>query len=388
MSICQTYYTVSLEKHNFVIYENKREKGNHSIHIIDANGSDCVRLDHSGLAESNEITLSGLGFKPICNLSNDLNAGAGTRLMIKSMLIFTMKYNPVYDMVLFKDDATFECHLDRNVSIKIHLNLHNFVCYGKTWYERYFGATPLEEDDFQKMDTSRQLLSNTFEGKSFNLFWSESISRIRSMSDEMFIAARESIESFYEKCQSEHATWQQLFYNLFAREQDAFIYSKFGQTFACILFLEMRKYIKDTFIKYGNHDLHMQITRATIESYPEFNETSIQQTTTPPRRKILATNRLNRPNLFKNNIDKYANSNNNSFEFEPMPWTNEMLDTMNEEEEMGGGCRKQRMQMKQRTRRSRKMIGTPELPTLAAWLLDKSSKSILKKRRNTRKYAH
>lgn len=62
--------------------------------------------------------------------------------MIKGFLTFLIEKEPELQTILFYDTSTFACNfLNDDYSFDISLPYHNFIVYGKTWYERSLNAT-------------------------------------------------------------------------------------------------------------------------------------------------------------------------------------------------------------------------------------------------------
>ena len=275
---------------------------------MDANGKDCVQIMYQGYDPDAELVLSGLKYKPICSIDSPMSNGLPTRLMIKSVLLFAVQQFPQFDRICFKDDSTFDCQIkDTDYSTQIHASIHNFVIYGKTWYERHFNAECYYPDTRTNMDISLQKLRESIDVE-FDVFWKEVFHLSRP---EWLMKMKSDLDTFYTMSKSQKKSWMHLFYHLFSREADAFVQKTYGSTISCNLYNEMKDWIKATFIKFDD-DIHMYIMRDSIQSYPEVTHILFEEDRNPKhRQKINDKTSLFREALFANlNLDMNSNASN------------------------------------------------------------------------------
>jgi hypothetical protein len=203
--------------------------------------------------------------------------------MIKTKFVYLFQTNPNHHSILFKDSLSLDCALDNRTVVSVPSNVHNFVCYGKTLYQRCLGAEMIEEIDKQRARQSIELLSASFEHVPFETFWREAM-RMSSIHPRIIEKLKHVIKLLFAKLQTH--SWMHLFYNLFAREPDAEIYRLFGEIMPCILFLEMQNWILRKFIMFDYTDIHMKLDRTTVESYPEWTTPSSSPIKGGTRRRV------------------------------------------------------------------------------------------------------
>lgn len=78
-----------------------------------------------------------------CNKSGTLESGDGTRQMIGFSLSIVKQFCPWVERFLFRDASSKTC----NTGTEIRLAYMYIALYGKTWYERHFGAKLLDRED-------------------------------------------------------------------------------------------------------------------------------------------------------------------------------------------------------------------------------------------------
>lgn len=253
----------------------------HFIRVIDKYGKDCIHMYYDIIEdEPAELTLYGLSFKPTCLIGRDMHRGKPTDYMIKVLLMYAMKELPQFDIVTLKDLSHFECILPENKhSIEIDLPTHNFFVYGKTWYERKFGAKLYEFPEFEKkLEAAVQKLHThidiSFEQFMKNTFNHIGVNRIRA---KWYTTVMKDIKQLY----SSDKTWIQFFYDLFSKDPDAYITKKYGSQMACMLFYQCMKYLVNMFDINNLQGYDWYISRNTIESYDEFTNVRYSQVTYP-----------------------------------------------------------------------------------------------------------
>jgi hypothetical protein len=201
----------------------------------------------------------------------DMESGKPTRDMIRALLVFVMKTVKSIPDIAFLDQSSFDClAMDGQHVFEINLCLQNFILYGKTWYERYFGAITYYTEDAPKMAESNKLLEQSYTNISFDQFMKEAL-RYTSNADWVTLI-REKIAKPYNDNQS--LSWRSFFKTIFNRSD-----------IACNLYEELRPYIQHTFIKFPFNELHMRIERSTIESYSEFNSLEFVEDPSPTHKK-------------------------------------------------------------------------------------------------------
>jgi hypothetical protein len=277
------YYLAQVEGLQFVIYDREQE-GLHKISIVDKKGEDCIFLHDLPGNDPTDLILSGLSYKPICTVGDPMKRGRETRLMIKTILFFCMQKYETYQTVSFKDDTSFDCRIVQDMTIQIPMDVYNIILYGKTWYQRYFGAIPIYDDHARKLQESHDLLQHSI-NIPFEKFWKDATMRTGMHNIvSRFPDIKSNISILYVALKETGETWQKLFYNLFSVESDAYVCNKYGTTLPCIIYIELSDYILNNFIKFM-HGIDMVIPRSTIEAY-DINPV-FQETIDPPHMKTV-----------------------------------------------------------------------------------------------------
>jgi hypothetical protein len=348
------YYTVKTESGNFQILDEIKDNIQY-FRIIDRNGKDCMQIRHMMNESPPELVLSGVSYKPNCTMHMDMESGKPTRDMIRALLVLVMKTVKSVPDIAFLDQSSFDClAMDGQHVFEINLCLHNFILYGKTWYERYFGAIPFYTEDTPKMAESNQLLEQSYTNISFEQFIKEAL-RYTSNADWVTVI-REKIVKPYNENQS--LSWRSFFKTIFNRSD-----------IACNLYEELRPYIQHNFIKFPFNEFHMRIERSIIESYSEFNSLDFVEDGSPTHRKkvINTSNAI----LHLNGL----NYNSNSSNFANFLNTSDYDINNNEESAMKGG---------KRTTRRRKIYAVKQHGSYQMYMSNSKGRPN-KKTRNDRK---
>jgi hypothetical protein len=292
----EKYVRATLNEYTFQILDYQ-EGSRHFIRLIDRHGKDCIHMYYDDIEDEDvELTLYGLSYKPTCLIGRDMHNGKPTEYMIKSLLIYAMKELPQFTTITFKDTSHFDCILpeDKGV-VEIDLPTHNFFVYGKTWYERKFGAkiyqTPVIE---RKLRIANERL-HAYIDIPFKEFQSSVFdrSKINRISRDWYKSVRKDITELY----SHDKTWIAFFYDLFSKDSDAFITKKYGTQVSCVLFYSCKKELITLFDINDLQGYDWYISRETIESYDEYSKISYMVDLDPehkkPRENIHMKHKLN-----------------------------------------------------------------------------------------------
>jgi hypothetical protein len=84
--------------------------------------------------------IADLQYSDQCSYNKPLVRKYGTECMIKGALRFILEQYPDVQQVDFADKSRRAC---AEIGTDIYLASHNLMIYGKTWYERVYGAVPV-----------------------------------------------------------------------------------------------------------------------------------------------------------------------------------------------------------------------------------------------------
>jgi hypothetical protein len=156
----------------------------------------------------------------------------------------------------------------------IPLAYHNLVLYGKTWYERHFGATIAEPYLQQMINESIKnvsaIVKNGIEIERFKVRIEMAISNTQSsLYTEALQYVLKRIYAHIGK-----STWMKCFQDLFGTSGS--VYAKYGESITCSLYYELDSLINDMMkLPHACSDLRMNISRSTIQTYPPIEDLGI-----------------------------------------------------------------------------------------------------------------
>lgn len=266
----QTYYTI---QNAGIVFQGmvQRRENLRSYTIIDTSGKDCVKITIDDGDPEKEYFLGGLSYRASCSIHPTLIRGAGTAAMIRAAVCFATHMNPDLEYIVFADDSYFDCKLrDEDTYIRIPLHTHNFLLYGKTWYQRMFGAEPADTGRWvSQLDISRQALLQTMDTADYLQFPTSNI----TTSDSWVIDAKKSIHTLFLSMKS-RSTHMDFLQALFGRSSE--LARLYGNSAPCTLFTLMQQKLIDAFVVPFLQMTQWKITRSTILAYPDYAETLIE----------------------------------------------------------------------------------------------------------------
>ena len=238
-------------------------KGSKHIYaVLDSKGVECIKITVDIDDPEKELFIGGLSYRPDCALDKSLPRGGGTVAMIKAALIFVMKQTEM-DFVTLADDSSFDCELPENDAlINIELYTHNFLIYGKTWYQRKFGAVPVDDDKLERdMEISLEKLHKPLPND-FKYIWPNHLSTNLKHND-WLVAFRDEMKELYETKKSE---WDSMTYFR------AIFGKKCKENVHCAVFKLLEPHLRKYYNIPNFQMTQWKIERSSIESYPEFTE--------------------------------------------------------------------------------------------------------------------
>ena len=81
-----------------------------------------------------------MAYYPRCSSNKGLEKREGTHEMLRSVLKILHENFPSIKRVTFRDVSAFDCN-----GANVWLSYHSLLVNGMTWYEKHFGAKPLEQ---------------------------------------------------------------------------------------------------------------------------------------------------------------------------------------------------------------------------------------------------
>jgi len=189
------YFRISYEDYVFFASLNK----DHEFEMGNLNSKDgsCVQIDvhHS----KRKADLGGVMFNRNCPANKELARKEGTVSLVRCALKVILLLYPSITHYTLTDKSWFECR-NRNV----HLCNHNFLLYGKTWYQRHFEATNRSGLTERTMKRFDRVLSKK-PTERFSVFWGRFDKLIRNSSCYKDIRDRlGTIRQMYETCDDWH----------------------------------------------------------------------------------------------------------------------------------------------------------------------------------------
>lgn len=163
----------------------------------------CLTIEISSSFSEYSAMIDYLGFHEGCSLFEPMERGIGTRDMIKSTLSLCKKLFGISKFTLY-DASTFDCP---STGGEVGLAVHNFLVYGRSWYERKFDAAPSSVHDSIRWERSKKLLSAFVEESKAR--------RIKGIIEGIFQG--DDQEQFLEIVNDaliERITWNQMFENM------------------------------------------------------------------------------------------------------------------------------------------------------------------------------
>lgn len=112
-----------------------------------------------GLDKANKLAvLNDLVYSASCTIDGKMKRGEGTIEMMNFAFKMAKKYGA--EKIQLMDHSTFKCKDE-----KVDLGLYSLMTYGKTWYERKFGFTPIKSDksEFEEIRSKLPRLKHSCE---------------------------------------------------------------------------------------------------------------------------------------------------------------------------------------------------------------------------------
>lgn len=150
------FFLVSIEK------DDVHDKYSVKIKPVERSVEDPLLLDDDTCLVISIFSVGGklkgeidmLIFNRHCSLWNDLHRGDGTKSMLMSTMSICRELFQVTDFDLV-DVSEFNCEISK---LDVNLSFHNLLVHGESWYERKFGASPVNDNDFLKWEESKVTL--------------------------------------------------------------------------------------------------------------------------------------------------------------------------------------------------------------------------------------
>ena len=260
----ETYYKTTIGGMTFQILKLFSEQYAQYT-ILDARGRDCVHITIQMRRNSKRAYMSQVMYRPSCTMGETMSRGASTIQMVKALLIFVMR-DEQYTCVCLKDKSEVDCILpdDENPAFKMSLATLSFMLYGKTWYQRHFGAEIMNVQTLEQMNTANELLEST-------MIQSDAMQLMKLIRKELSYYNSATWKTDVLKAANEivvnGSSWRSVFFELFSDK--GMLASRVGANLGCMLFETIRRYISNKFNVPDLSSINMRITRQTILSYPE-----------------------------------------------------------------------------------------------------------------------
>ena len=110
----------------------------------------------------NKIDLNGATHSPDCAVGGNMHTGlAGTSHMLKVAIKHVMSLFPHIDRIDLTDNSQFICDVGTRSQMDVSMPDHNLLLYGKTMYQRRFGAKATDRDISNAVHRAHQFLKQT-----------------------------------------------------------------------------------------------------------------------------------------------------------------------------------------------------------------------------------
>lgn len=243
----ETYKIVKAGKYNFKITEKRMAFGDRIIsHTFKIGGDydNCISVSYT--YNNNKPVSAKIPhalYEPECSVGSDLEKGAGTIIMLKTLLKYVYSKIPTVQTFTFEDMSNIDC-IDKDMSKPIPrsptkpLNLAYFsLAYNsETWYEKHFNARMSNKTKYTKYKERLDFLTNPSKKMEFVHFL-----EIVKPDQEQYIY----LESIYNK-----STTYRDFFELIPKTKRCDILYNWLSSF-------MEYYLKDV---YSQYDWEMDIT--------------------------------------------------------------------------------------------------------------------------------
>ena len=139
----------------------------------------CLEItiyNYNNIYQNNTIAdLVSIQSEESCNLSGNLQKGKGTLHMINTAFHVCMRMFPWITIFKFTDTSSKTC-VSNKPTTGVSLSAYSIALYGKTWYERSFGAEVMDLDDRKKYKGYIERLSmETYKNMPWNVFYTNFI---------------------------------------------------------------------------------------------------------------------------------------------------------------------------------------------------------------------
>jgi hypothetical protein len=294
----ETYYRTTIHGYTFQIFK-KIDGSVTQMFILDSRGRSCIEIMLNKNLPIPELQLRDVFYKDSCSFTTPFLRGHGTIMMTKALLLFAIKTYEDYPYVTLQDGSAFDCILpDELHKISIPLHTHNFLIYGKTWYERIFGAVPESDLIRERMKESLDILNTPVNG-TFSEFWTIKTDGLKPWID----AIKPKIEYMFHQSVGK-LSWKDFLYSLFSKKSE--LSKQFSENIPCSIFKLLLPHLENYFRIPRFQASDWKITRDVIEAYPERTIHFVENN--EPSRKKYRTNHTTDPrNLFlSEEVSKYT----------------------------------------------------------------------------------
>ena len=140
----------------------------------------CVEItiyNYNNIYYNNKVAdLVSIQSEESCNISGNLKPGVGTLHMINTAFNVCLRMFPWLTSFKFMDTSHKNC-IGNNSTTGVSLSAYSIALYGKTWYERSFGAKVMDIDDRKKYNNYIERLNQSeYKNMPWNTFYSNFIS--------------------------------------------------------------------------------------------------------------------------------------------------------------------------------------------------------------------
>jgi hypothetical protein len=118
--------------------------------------------------DATTATLQSVSYDERCSSNEPMPRKIGTRAMVKGAFACIQMLFPKIETLSLTDETTFECNGKKVANANM-----SFILHGKTWYERAFGAEPVDKENYEEL--RRLYYHSNLHDVPFRRIWKQSL---------------------------------------------------------------------------------------------------------------------------------------------------------------------------------------------------------------------
>jgi hypothetical protein len=118
--------------------------------------------------DATTATLQSVSYDERCSSNEPMPRKIGTRAMVKGAFACIQMLFPKIETLSLTDETTLECNGKKVANANM-----SFILHGKTWYERAFGAEPVDKENYEEL--RRLYYHSNLHDVPFRRIWKQSL---------------------------------------------------------------------------------------------------------------------------------------------------------------------------------------------------------------------